>query len=79
SRSDILKMLGEITQSRQMILERCQQLSEEQLRDPVYAGTWSVLQNLAHLAWAEAWMLAWIQCRPGDLPAEGRPPEPALE
>jgi uncharacterized damage-inducible protein DinB len=79
SRADILKMLGEITEARKAILERCGQLTEAQLNDPVYAGTWSVLQNLAHLAWAEEWMLAWIRKRPGQLPPEERPPEPAAD
>jgi uncharacterized damage-inducible protein DinB len=78
SRSDILKMLDEMAEARKSILERCTSLSQDQLNDPVYAGTWSVLQNLQHLAWAEAWMLAWIQCRPNPLPPEKRPPEPAL-
>jgi uncharacterized damage-inducible protein DinB len=76
-RSDILKMLGEMTEARRQILDRCRRLSTEQLRDPVYLGTWSVLQNLAHLAWAEAWMLAWIRKRPEPLTPEERPPEPA--
>lgn len=79
SSSDILKMLDEITHSRKEILKRCEQLTEAQLGDPVYPGTWSVLQNLAHLAWAEAWMLAWIDCRPGTLPTEDRPAETPLE
>lgn len=79
SRSDVLKMLDEMTQNRKVILERCQQLRADQLRDPVYPGTWSVLQNLAHLAWAEAWMLAWIQRRPGEVTPEKRPPEPPLD
>ena len=79
SRADILKMLNEMTEARQPILERCARLSAAQRNDPVYPGTWSVLQNLAHLAWAEAWMLAWIQKRPGPLPADERPPEPPPE
>ena len=76
SRADILKMLDGITAARKAILERCSRLNPAQLNDPVYAGTWSVLKNLAHLAWAEAWMLAWIKARPGLLPQEQRPPEP---
>jgi hypothetical protein len=72
SRDDILKMLDEMTQARQQILERCDRLSPAQLGDPVYPGTWSVLQNLAHLAWAEEWMLAWIQKRPGPLTPQER-------
>jgi uncharacterized damage-inducible protein DinB len=75
SRSDILKMLAEMTEARKQILEKCGQLTPAQLNDPVYPGTWSVLQNLSHLAWAEAWMLAWIKKRPGVLPKEERPPE----
>src|SRR5208337_4024669 len=79
SRSDILKMLDEITVARKRIIEQCGKLSAAQLNDPVYPGTWSVLQNLSHLAWAEAWMLAWIAKRPTALAPEERPPEPALE
>ncbi len=79
ARADVLKMLDEITERRQAILGRCAKLTAAQLGDPVYAGTWSVLQNLAHLAWAEAWMLAWIKARPGPLPPEQRPPEPPPE
>jgi len=77
SRSDLLKMLDELTQVRSTILERCAKLSDAQLRDPVYSGTWSVYQNLVHLAWAEAYMLAWIQKRPGKLPPEEFPQEPS--
>jgi uncharacterized damage-inducible protein DinB len=76
SRGDILKMLDDLTQARQLILRRCERLTPGQLKDPVLPGTWSLLKNLAHLAWAEAWMLAWIQKRPGALPADERPPEP---
>src|SRR5438128_2098613 len=72
-------MLDEITERRQMILDRCAKLTPAQLNDPVYAGTWSVLKNLAHLSWGEVWMLAWIQARPGLLPQEKRPPEPPLD
>jgi uncharacterized damage-inducible protein DinB len=79
SRADVLKMLDEITDRRKQILDRCGKLTPAQLQDPVYPGTWSVLQGLSHLAWAEAWMLAWIKKRPGVLPREERPPEPALE
>src|SRR3712207_1947113 len=79
SRGDILKMLDEMTQARKQILERCDRLSPTQLGDSVYPGTWSVLQNLAHLAWAEEWMLAWVRKRPGPLPPEERPPEPVLD
>ena len=79
SRADVLKMLEELTEKRQAILSRCARLTAAQLNDPVYAGTWSVFKNLAHLAWAEAWMLAWIKVRPGPLPQEQRPPEPPPE
>jgi uncharacterized damage-inducible protein DinB len=79
SRADVLKMLDELTESRKQVLERCRRLKPAQLSDPVYPGTWSVLENLAHLAWAEAWMLAWIERRPGILPPEERPPEPPLD
>jgi uncharacterized damage-inducible protein DinB len=76
SRGDILKMLDEMTQERKQILEQCSRLDSARLNDPVYAGTWSVARNLAHLAWAEAYMLAWIQKRPEALPREEFPPEP---
>jgi uncharacterized damage-inducible protein DinB len=79
SRADLLKMLDEMTESRKKFLDRCRRLSESQLHDPVYPGMWSVLQNLAHLAWAEAFMLAWIHQRPGDLRSEDRPPEPPAD
>jgi uncharacterized damage-inducible protein DinB len=75
SRADLLKVLDEIARVRQLILSRCAGMTTEQLNDPVYPGTWSVLQNLSHLAWVEEWMLAWIRCRPGPLPKEQRPPE----
>lgn len=75
SRADLLKMLDELTEARKQILQKCEGLSAAQLADPVYAGTWPVLQTLAHLAWAEAWMLAWIKKRPGPLPPEERPAE----
>jgi uncharacterized damage-inducible protein DinB len=79
SRSDILKMLNEITEARQRVLTACEPLTAEQLNDPVYEGTWSLLQNLAHLAWAEVWMLAWIQKRPIALAPEDRPPDVPLD
>jgi uncharacterized damage-inducible protein DinB len=79
SRGDILKMLDELTQARKKILEACGKLSASQLADPVFPGTWSLLQNLSHLAWAEVWMLAWIQKRPGELTPAERPPEPRLD
>jgi len=77
SRADILKMMDEMTSARRQILDRCQRLSTTQLNDPVYAGTWSLFQNLAHLAWAESYMLAWIRARPKILPPEQWPAEPA--
>lgn len=79
SQADILKMLGEMTEARKQILTQCSSLSPAQLNDPVYSGTWSLLQNLAHLAWAEVWMLAWIHKRPGTLPREEWPADPPLE
>jgi uncharacterized damage-inducible protein DinB len=79
SRADILKMLDESLAVRKLILERCGKLSEAQLNDPVYAGTWSLLQNLSHLAWAEAYMLAWIKKRPHPLPREEFPPQLPLQ
>jgi uncharacterized damage-inducible protein DinB len=79
SRGDILKMMDELTQARKQVLEQCGKLTAAQLADPVYAGTWSVLQNLAHLAWAEEWMLLWIKKRPGTVAPEDRPAEPPLE
>jgi uncharacterized damage-inducible protein DinB len=79
SRADILKMLDEMTGARRTILDRCGRLTAAQLSDPVYPGTWSLFQNLQHLAWAEAWMLAWIKKRPGVLAPEERPPEPPAD
>jgi uncharacterized damage-inducible protein DinB len=79
SRSDILKMFDELTEARRDILRRCEALPAERLNDPVYPGTWSVLQNLQHLAWAEEFMLAWIGKRPDPLPPEQVPPLPPLQ
>jgi uncharacterized damage-inducible protein DinB len=79
SRSDILKMLAELTEARRDLLRRCAALPADRLNDPVYPGTWSVLENLQHLAWAEEFMLAWIGKRPDPLPHEEWPPEPPLE
>lgn len=79
SKDDLLKMLDELTQARRRILDLCQRLTTEQLNDPVYAGTWSVLKNLAHLAWAEMYMIAWIKARPEVLPKEQWPKEPPQE
>jgi uncharacterized damage-inducible protein DinB len=79
SRSDILKMLGEMSEARRQILQRCGRWPPARLGDPVYPGTWSVPQNLSHLAWAEEFMLAWIRKRPGALPREEWPAEPPAE
>lgn len=79
SRADILKMLDEMTEKRKLILQHCDQLSADKLNDPVYTGTWSVLKALAHLAWAEEWMLAWIRKRPGTVTREEVAPEPSAE
>jgi uncharacterized damage-inducible protein DinB len=38
-----------------------------------------VLENLAHLAEVEAWMLAWILKRPGKVSPEEASAEPPLE
>jgi uncharacterized damage-inducible protein DinB len=75
-RDEILHMLDELTAGRHEMLAACEKLSPEQLRDPVVPGTWSVLKNLIHLAWAEEFMLAWIKKRPNILPKEDFPPEP---
>lgn len=79
NRNDVLKMLDEMTEARQKIIDTCTKLSVEQLNDPVYPGTWSVLKNLAHLAWAENLMVASIKCRPKALVRETLAPEPAQE
>lgn len=79
NRADLLKMLDEMTQARKQILDSCAALTAEKLVDPVYTGTWSLLKNLTHLAWAEAFMMAWIDKRPGVLTKEEWPLEPALE
>jgi len=75
SKTDILRMLDELTESRKAILDRASKLSPEKLNDPVYPGTWSLLKNFTHLAWAEAYMLAWIRKRPAALPREEFPKE----
>jgi uncharacterized damage-inducible protein DinB len=79
SRDDVLRMLDELTEGRRDMLAACDKLSPAQLHDPVIPGSWSVLKNLTHLAWAEAYMLAWIKKRPGVLPKEEFPPESAEE
>jgi uncharacterized damage-inducible protein DinB len=70
-------MLDELTEGRRDMLAACDQLTPAQLHDPVIPGSWSVLKNLSHLAWAEAYMLACIKKRPGVLPREEFPPDPA--
>jgi uncharacterized damage-inducible protein DinB len=79
SRADILKMLNELSEARTQILAECEALPAARLADPVIPGTWSLLKNLAHLAWAELFMLAWIKKRPGALEPAERPPEAKLE
>ncbi len=79
NRAELLKMLDEMIQARQKILDICGRCSVEQLNDSVYAGTWSVLKNLAHLAWAERYMLAFIKSRPNAPMKDSLPKEPALE
>jgi uncharacterized damage-inducible protein DinB len=76
SRTDILRMLDELTQARKAILAACATLAPAQLADPVIPGTWSVFKNLTHLAWAEPYMLGWIKARPAALPRDQWPPEP---
>jgi uncharacterized damage-inducible protein DinB len=78
-RADILRMFDELAEWRQKILSACAGLTAEQLRDPVIPGTWSVLKNLQHLAWAEEYMLMWIKRRPAALPREEWPPEPPAD
>jgi uncharacterized damage-inducible protein DinB len=79
SRADLLKMLAGITAARTQILSECGKLRPRQLHNPVYPGTWSVLQNLAHLAWTEAHVLLSIQKRPEGVARGERPPVPALQ
>src|SRR5437764_1103998 len=79
SRADILKMLDEITAARKQILTECGTLRPRQLHNAVYPGTWSLLQNLAHLAWAEAHTLVCILRRPEGPSRAERPPVPALQ
>jgi uncharacterized damage-inducible protein DinB len=78
SRADVIKMLAEITAARRQLLAECARLRPRQIHNPVYPGTWSLLQNLAHLAWSEAYMLACILKRPAVLGRAERPPVPAL-
>jgi uncharacterized damage-inducible protein DinB len=79
SRNDILNMLDEMIEARQKILDTCTRLTVDQLNDPVYPNTWSVLKNLTHLAWAENLMLASIKCRPSALVRETVAAEPAQD
>ncbi len=79
NRDDILKMLDEMIEARAKILDACGTLTTEQLNDPVYPGTWNVLKNLTHLAWAEGFMLAYIKSRPNPAPKESLPKEAPLE
>jgi uncharacterized damage-inducible protein DinB len=73
SRSDLLKMLDELTQARRQVLERCERLAPERRHDPVIPGTWSLLEILVHLARSEEWILAWAARRPFPLPEGERP------
>ena len=75
SRDDILRMFDELTEHRTTILTGCAALTPAQLNDPVIPGTWSLLKNLTHLAWAEDFMLTWIKKRPDVLPREEWPAE----
>src|SRR5262245_58084690 len=75
-RADILRMFDELSEWRLKILTACASLTPAQLADPVIPGTWSVMKNLQHLAWAEEYMLAWIKARPAALPREQWPAEP---
>jgi uncharacterized damage-inducible protein DinB len=78
SRDDLLKMLGDMTEGRKTMLAACGRLTDAQLRDPVIPGTWSVLENLVHLARVEEFMLASVQARSGHhAPADLWTPAPA--
>src|SRR5262245_31838583 len=78
-RDDILRMLDELYEARQEILNEVDRLKPAQLADPVIPGTWTVVKNLQHLAWAEEFILAWIKKRPEILPASEYPPEPPAD
>jgi uncharacterized damage-inducible protein DinB len=78
-RDDILRMLDELYFARQEILNAVDRFTPAQMADPVIPGTWTVLKNLQHLAWAEEYMLAWIKKRPAVLPQEEFPPEPPAD
>ena len=79
NRGDVLKMLDEMLEFRQKMIDLCTKLTVEQLNDPVYPGTWSVLKNLAHLASAELYMMAHIKSRPVAPAKESLPKEPPHE
>lgn len=79
NRDDILKMLEEMIEAREKILDSCSKLTSEQLNDPVYPGTWNLLKNLAHLASSEGFMMAYVKSRPNPAPKESLPKEPAHE
>ncbi len=79
NRSDVLEMLDEMLAFRRKMFDSCTGLTVEQLNDPVYPGTWSVLKNLAHLAFAESFMFAHIKSRPAPPPKESLPKEPPYE
>lgn len=79
SRADLLAMLYELAGWRRSFVEACTLLSPDQLTDPVFPGTWHLLKNLAHLASAEEYMLAWIHARPHAPSSADLPPDPPLE
>jgi uncharacterized damage-inducible protein DinB len=78
-RDDVLRMLDELQEGRLEMLAACDRLTPAQLADPVIPGTWTVVKNLQHLAWAEEFILAWIKKRPEILPASEVPPEPPAD
>lgn len=79
NRADLLAIMYDLTAHRRTILDACSQLSPAQLHNPVFPGTWHLLKNLAHLATAEQYMLAWILAR-SHSPAPGSlPKDPPLE
>jgi len=73
NRDDILRMFVDMIDHRQKILDRCISLPVAKLNDPVYPGTWGVLENLSHIAWAQMLMLGWIVRRPNAFPREEYP------
>src|SRR5436190_8678439 len=74
-RDDVLRMLDELYEARQEILMAVDKLSPKQLADPVIPGTWTLVKNLQHLAWAEEFILAWVKKRPAVLPVSEYPAE----